>query len=215
MYSTTFTVEKLKGKLYRVTAGNVFIDNLELDISWDRTFKFKHFHTEKYPIWSNDKVKEAINREIYLTEKRKSKMSNSLEDVQAQINQLDEDDRSQLTDGYHSFEELYSHRNTLFMCVINMITLGVSIPNFGVRTFKSRKNFDGTAYDGWFLAGYINHNLEVSEQVTYHLPNNYWDKLIVNEIYDDNKECSYTFDGHTPQDVLDRLQERFSVNIKE
>ena len=91
------------------------------------------------------------------------------------------------SDGYHTFNELYEHRHTLFAAVLRLI------PD---KAWKSKLHDDGTMFDGWFIAG-----IETPEgQVTYHIPLRLWDKFKVTELPNAPK-----WDGHTSDDVLQRI----------
>ena len=98
----------------------------------------------------------------------------------------------QTSDGYHTFEELYSHRCLLFLAFLGQH-----------GGWKSRKHGDGTdSYEGWFIAG-----TELNgKQITYHIPNKYWSIALVSEL-----DKAPEFDGHTSNDVLHRLMEWLST----
>lgn len=97
-------------------------------------------------------------------------------------------DAGEVSDGYHTFNELYEHRIALFILVLKLLPK---------KAFKSRFHGDGSSFEGWFVAG-----LETEfGQITYHLPDDKWDLL-------DGicwRTFSPEFDGHTSQDVLDRI----------
>lgn len=117
---------------------------------------------------------------------------------------LTRDELGTLTDGYHTFNELYAHRNLLFL---TLATLLASMKS-NCRVTKSRKNSDGSSWDGWFV---ITVNLDGSEemQLSYHLPDAFWDSAMFEE-----EEVNSSYDGHTSQDVLGRLQS-WVVSINE
>ncbi len=92
-----------------------------------------------------------------------------------------------VSDGYHTFGELYKHRVLLF--------INLAICNFGIA-FKTRLNDKKEAWDGWFILGI---NTEFG-QITYHVPNRYWEAINVRE-----DEYNWDYDGHTSDDVCDRL----------
>jgi hypothetical protein len=98
------------------------------------------------------------------------------------------DTTGDISDGYHTFNELYEHRHMLF------IALGC---HGQLKAWKSYKHHDGSVFDGWFLAG-INLN---SGTITYHLPNDKWELCRNFE----ELETAPEWDGHTSDDVLDRL----------
>lgn len=98
-------------------------------------------------------------------------------------------DTGDISDGFHTFNELYAHRIILFMCLMN------SYPEL---SWKSRKHFDGQSYKDWFIAGM---NLP-SGNITYHIPNKFWRKIKIQEL-----DSAPEWDGHTSDDVLKRLTE--------
>jgi len=101
-------------------------------------------------------------------------------------------DTNLVSDGYHTFGELYEHRIELYLALCRV--LGDKGP-----VWKSKLHSDGTSIEGWFILGI---GKEKGQQITYHLPNSYWDKINGIRIY----ECALDYDGHTSQDVLDRLK---------
>ena len=92
------------------------------------------------------------------------------------------------SDGYHTFDELYEHRTVLFSVICNShIDLA----------WKSRHHHDGTMFDDMFIVGIKT----PAGPCTYHCENRYWDLFRVPEL-----ERAPEFDGHTPEDVLVRIQ---------
>lgn len=97
-------------------------------------------------------------------------------------------DPSKVSDGYHTFEELYDHRCLLFIQLIGLLS---------EQSFASYCHSDETVWDGWFIAGCkLN-----SGMVTYHLPIKFAD-LIPNSVW---VPKAPEWDGHTSRDVCDRL----------
>jgi hypothetical protein len=99
-------------------------------------------------------------------------------------------DTNKISDGYHTFEDLYEHRIELWIAFLN------EVQN---NTWKSKKHSDGSIWKGWFIAGL---GKEKGEQITYHLPIKYWSKLWGADTLSKAPE----FDGHTSKDVIKRLQ---------
>ncbi len=109
-------------------------------------------------------------------------------------------DTNKISDGYHTFGELYDHRSALFiaLCHAGVIRDIQGDTVFGnVPVWKSLRHSDGTMYQGWFIAGI---GAKKGDQISYHLPMRYWDKLQVAEV-----SQAPEFDGHTSQDVIERL----------
>lgn len=98
-------------------------------------------------------------------------------------------DVGSISDGYHTFDELYAHRCTLFAALMKFNN---------ELSWKSELHFDGSQFEGWFIAGM---NLP-DGMVTYHLPMNpFWDKLNFIQTLDNAPE----WDGHTSEDVIKRI----------
>lgn len=94
-----------------------------------------------------------------------------------------------ISDGYHTFDELYEHRFLLYLAFLRVC------PFFA---WKSRQHADGTMYDGWFIVGV---DLPAGP-ITYHLPERLWD---LTSFLDEVPQAP-AWDGHTPDDVLTRLR---------
>ena len=94
----------------------------------------------------------------------------------------------EVSDGYHTFNELYTHRGYLF---------AVICADHQDIAWKSKKHHDGTMYDGMFLAGL---NTPYG-QATYHMDvDPFWDVLKVREL-----PTAPEWDGHTPKMALERI----------
>lgn len=96
----------------------------------------------------------------------------------------------EVSDGYHTFNELYHHRTILFATIVN----GRHGNN---DCWKSRKHHDGTMYDGMFIVG-IN---TPAGQATYHCDNEYWELFHCIEL-----PSAPEYDGHTPADAIERIK---------
>ena len=105
------------------------------------------------------------------------------------------------SDGYHTFKELYEFRKVYNAALFNAWASGHK-QKFGVKheVHKSKKHFDGEECfgGGWFIvvavlpAGQISNHYEMKD----------WGLFDVPEV----EKALYEFDGHTPQDVLERLK---------
>ena len=93
-----------------------------------------------------------------------------------------------VSDGYHTFKDLYHHRALLFSTICNLV------PNLA---WKSKLHDDGTMFDGMFIVGITT----PEGNATYHYDiDPYWDMFKVKEL-----ENAPKFDGHTPEDALNRI----------
>ena len=102
-----------------------------------------------------------------------------------------------VSDGYHTFDELYRMRALLFLALVKMHPLDA---------WRARKNKDGSEWEGWFLCGLFP---GAGEQITFHLPTKYWSDLSGIETHDANPY----YDGHTSEDVAQRIAERFGLTF--
>ena len=124
-------------------------------------------------------------------------------DIDVEINELREllatpppepPDLSQLSDGYHTFEELYEHRHALTLSLIK------ARPDL---FWFSRRHNDGELCFGdgmWFIVGA---ELPGVGAITYHLPMRLWDTAALTGAAE--LEIGKPWDGHTAADVVDRL----------
>jgi len=90
-----------------------------------------------------------------------------------------------ISDGYHTFGELYHHRAILFSVVCNLLK---------EKAWKSKLHDDGTMFDGdMFIVG-----IETPEgNYTYHYHTYpYWNMFEVKEI-----DKAPKWDGHEPKDI--------------
>lgn len=106
---------------------------------------------------------------------------------------------SKISDGYHTFADLYEHRHALWAALLYV---------YEPIAFKTRRNQEGEEWPGWFIAGI---NTEMG-QLSYHMPDEWWDRLLnVAEV-----ERNSRYDGHTSDDVLQRipkLQEMYEIGL--
>ncbi len=108
------------------------------------------------------------------------------------------------SDGYHTFDELYEHRTGILAALCNVsATLLDELGGHDLvdYVFKSRRHHDGDMYDGMFIVGIRGEGRGWS---TWHCEDEWWDKFAVPEL-----DRAPEWDGHTPQDALDRLVESF------
>lgn len=97
---------------------------------------------------------------------------------------------NEISDGFHTFGELYEHRVALFIALCRKLEKG--------RVWRSRKHSDNSVWEGWFLLGI---DFEAGRQITYHLPVEKWEETHFAETL--GKAPDY--DGHTGKDVLHRI----------
>jgi hypothetical protein len=92
-------------------------------------------------------------------------------------------DKGSVSDGSHTFSELYYHRLVLFSVICQ------SHPELA---WKSKQHDDGTMFDDYFVVGVKTPLGDYS----YHYELKYWDMFAVPEL-----DKAPVWDGHTPADV--------------
>lgn len=104
---------------------------------------------------------------------------------------------SKISDGYHTFEELYDFRKMYNAALFNEWA-SYDIPKYDVH--KSKRHHDGKkCFDGeWFIVVAMLPDGQISNH--YHMDD--WDLFKVPE----EDTAKYEFDGHTGQDVIKRLK---------
>lgn len=106
-------------------------------------------------------------------------------------------DTNLVSDGYHTFGELYEHRIVNFMTICKLVYNSFN----NIPTWMSKKHSDGSEWKGWFILGIYT---DKGKQITYHLPIEKWDECCMFALTLDKAP---EFDGHTSQDVLERLKQ--------
>jgi hypothetical protein len=106
-----------------------------------------------------------------------------------------EGENLEISDGHHTFAELYDHRFTLYIALCRVLKQDAD--HNGI--WRSKLQSDGTMPEGWFIMGI---NKRPGEQITYHLPLARWDETDFAETLDRAPE----WDRHTSDDVLARLK---------
>lgn len=116
-------------------------------------------------------------------------------------------DAGSVSDGFHSFDELYEQRNRIWIALCHtirewQIQEGTRDDKLDhqINVWRSKLHSDGGSFEGWFLLGI---GKDKGSQRTQHLPMNMWDETNFAETLERGPE----FDGHTPADVLERLKD--------
>lgn len=102
-----------------------------------------------------------------------------------------------ISDVYHTFGQLYTHRTILFALVCN------AYPEI---SWKSKKHYDeenDPMFNGDFIAG-IN---TPGGQATYHIKLEFWDLFNIPEL-----ERAYPYDGYNSDEALSRLLSLINLN---
>jgi hypothetical protein len=105
---------------------------------------------------------------------------------------------AEFSDGYHTFEELYEFRKLYNANLFNEWT-----KRSDIEVYKSRRNFYGEYCfndENWFIVVAV---LPNGKQISNHYEMKDWDLFKIPEYFKEK----YEFDGYTPKDVLERLEE--------
>lgn len=97
--------------------------------------------------------------------------------------EFEAESKQQISDGYHTFEELYYHRMMLFAVICNQNK---------DRAWKSMKHHDGTMYEDYFIVGITTDEGDYS----YHYHMAHWYHFNVKEV-----SFAPEWDGHKPEDI--------------
>lgn len=97
---------------------------------------------------------------------------------------FDVDDIEEVSDGYHTFKDLYHQRMMLFSVICD---------NYKDKAWKSWKHHSGDMFEDYFIVG-----IDTPEgQYTYHYHKDWWDTFDVKEL-----ENAPEWDGHEAKDVI-------------
>lgn len=130
----------------------------------------------------------------------------ALEEVEGFIDSLQQEqtDMSEVSDGYHTFNELYYYRMLYNAAFFNLL------PKEWVHKSKRHHTGEECFGGGWFI---VMANLPTG-QISNHYELKDWDLFKVPE-----KEFADEYDGHTPQEAAERLhkylqQERPEIDLE-
>lgn len=104
-----------------------------------------------------------------------------------------------VSDGYHTFDELYDHRIELYITLCRLLASKYKLQSDGQGVWRSKKHDDGSSFEGWFVLGILT---VPGQMMTYHLPMSRWNDTD----FAATLEQAPPFDGHTSADVLIRLK---------
>jgi len=106
--------------------------------------------------------------------------------------QKEPEDKGEISDGYHTFNELYRYRMLYNAAFFNLLPKEI--------VHKSKRHHDGEECfgGGWFI---VMANLPTG-QISNHYELKDWDLFQIPE-----KEVADEWDGHTPQEAAERLHE--------
>jgi hypothetical protein len=112
----------------------------------------------------------------------------------------------QVSDGYHTFDELYHYRALYNAAFFNQLydihrryASNIDDADLGTVPIKSWRHSDGEYCfgGGWFI---VMVNLPTG-QISNHYEAKYWDMFQISEA-----KLGFEWDGHTPQEAAERLE---------
>lgn len=110
-----------------------------------------------------------------------------------------------ISDGYHTFQELYDMRLALTVLAFKLLTREWKQPISNINpVWKSKQHSDGTMFDGMFIVGAFGKQPFIGGtkyMISFHYHDEHWDKFDFAETLDKAPE----WDGHTDKDVIERL----------
>lgn len=109
-------------------------------------------------------------------------------------------DKGKISDGFHTFDELYEHR-TLLMAALMRFS--------GQPAWRSRQHDDGSMFEDMFIVGMTLPVGFDGVQITYHVEAKHWETFAFAETLDKAPH----YDGHTPDDVLKRLRDWLLLGV--
>jgi hypothetical protein len=112
-------------------------------------------------------------------------------------------DDMQVSDGYHTMDELYEHRITLYIALCRHMHGLLGMENPGkYLVWRSRFHSDGEICFGTGSQFVLGIGKEPGKQITYHIPMEHWDETE----FAQTLEIAPNWDNHTSADVLERLK---------
>ena len=159
---------------YKLIEGNVPVHYPDYEpIMYGQIFKCRKCDKEKR-ILTNGKYAYQVDLNQIINEYEKAKVINT----------------NYISDGCHTFGELYEHRAKLFSVICNQNK---------ELAWKSKLHSDGTipfSDRNWFVVGIRTKK----GQATYHYEMKYWDLFKVKE-----RDIAPFYDGHTSQEAIERI----------
>lgn len=183
-----YVVKKMDETLARANMGNWPSDS-DLSDLHDR-------HCDAHPDdpWPNEMSEDSFKAAIY---EALSRWGSNNRNGQPRVVEEVSKDVSQVSDGYHTFSELYEHRHSLCLAMMR------AMPQFW---WFSRRNFDGELCPkggDWFIVGAELPGTAPYNSITYYLPMRLWDVAQCTGAAELPK--GKPWDGHTPDKVVSRL----------
>lgn len=104
-------------------------------------------------------------------------------------------------DGYHTFDELYDHRITLYIALCRTIKDFIYTGRYQI-VWRSKYHSDGELCFGTGTQFILGIGKDKYGQISYHIPIERWCETNFAETFDK----APGWDGHTSDDVLERIK---------
>jgi len=115
-----------------------------------------------------------------------------------------------ISDGYHTFDELYDHRITLYIALCKALQKPLHYGDIrntpageGKLVWRSKRHSDGQICFGTGTQYVLGIGHIPGKQITYHVPIERWDETD----FADTLKKAPEWDNHTSEDVLVRIKE--------
>lgn len=110
-----------------------------------------------------------------------------------------------VSDNYHTMDELYEHKYALFYALIKIYDNYITPMGTRIKCWKSKVHSDETMFDDSFIVGMTipDRSFEPDKPpsyITYHYPVSWWTRFNVITLPN-----APEWDGHTSDDVIERL----------
>jgi hypothetical protein len=119
------------------------------------------------------------------------------------------ENKGQISDGYHTFREIYDHRMTLFVAYLQLLQLKSNReagqefdPEFTVGWSYNHHESDKPMFEGMVIA-WAQH-VPTGKQISYHLGAEMYAPLLTHARIPEHPHA-IKWDGHTSHDVIMRL----------
>jgi hypothetical protein len=138
-------------------------------------------------ITNNSKIKEIVQR--------------TMNEYLLKIAENELIEMGEISDGYHTFNQLYDHRCVLFIVLAKQIALASQMTGDKyTRKLPKVWYWVEDEESEWFLMGI---GVDPGEQMTYHLNVKFLPQV---SMFAAKMQDKPEFDGHTSDDVLERLK---------
>lgn len=172
--------------------------------------------------WNTNEASPYVEPESYLVTWKEidAAMKKKVKDMQARMCPVEDIQKDvslsavveHISDGYHTFKELYDCRAVLNAAFFNLLHRLEGTTAFFDRVYKVHKSWkhsDGEECfgGGWFIVTALLPNGMEKSQISFHYPAQDWDLFKIPEL----PRAAFKFDGHTTEDVVKRIEQFIKI----